>query len=216
MKTLIKGDIITFKKGTYTRDKNPMSGDEVFVVSEIPISAWIRWDDGEVAETRVVDASGRPERDELGHDDTSKWPLAFGGNGVQDPWSLVQYVYLFDRKTAGSATFVGPSTGAEIACGKLRDSMQNMRRFSAPGACPVVKLSMVIWPTKRFGNVPRPHFQIIDWIGGGPPSETLPAPPTPPAPVALPAPTPTTAEKTTPARRPRALIDDLDDEIPFN
>jgi hypothetical protein len=80
----------------------------------------------------------------------------------------------------------------------------------APGACPIVQLGTKLIRSRSFGDVPRPHFEIIGWTGGSTPVEVLP--PAAPATPALPAPEAEAKPKRVGALAGRA---DMDDEIPF-
>jgi hypothetical protein len=59
--------------------------------------------------------------------------------------------------------FTTSSFGGRRAVADLCERFAKRKTKSASYGQPIVKLAKTEMPTKKFGRVPRPHFEIVDW-----------------------------------------------------
>jgi hypothetical protein len=192
---LLRGTLLRFSDGRWRKGKEQqLVPDGTELVAECVKAAWIRWQDGKVAE-QIIRAAGQRmvDRDELSNTDEAEWPLGPSGE-PQDPWRNTRFVWLVNPVSAEGFTFSTSSWGGRGAVGDLADATARMRgaRF---GAMPVVQLGAAEMPTK-YGLKSKPAFKIVGWVGGD-------------APLAPPA-------KRIAAPEPPIQKPDWEDEIPFN
>jgi hypothetical protein len=173
--------ILKFKKGDYFIDEEIIPLGTEFVAHAVGwTKSWIKFVDGEVAERKMyrVAAGGRPpEREELDDLDQDKWPEGLDGNPA-DPW-VYQYLLPLEYLSSGEVViFVTPSFGGRRAVADLCSAYAKRTKKVNNCGQPIVKLAKTEMPTKKFGKVPRPLFEIVSWDdanddeGGGDP--TLP------------------------------------------
>jgi hypothetical protein len=158
--------LLKFRKGDFLIGDEPLSLGTEFIAHVIGwTKCWIKFVDGEVADRRVYRiALGErpPERDELDDLDQGNWPEGLGGRPA-DPWSL-QYLLPLERTSNGEVViFTTSSFGGRRAVADLCAAYARRVAKNAAGGQPIVKLGKVEMPTKRFGKVPRPHFEIVGW-----------------------------------------------------
>lgn len=91
------------------------------------------------------------------------------------PWQFQWLVYLLDPKSMAKYTYAFNTTGGRMALEALTDATRSKRLLTRqPNWFPVVLLRDTIFVSKRFGDIPRPHFEIVDWVMlGGAPAPTL-------------------------------------------
>jgi hypothetical protein len=169
--------MLKFKKGKYF-----LGGEE-----EVPLGrqylahcigwtkAWIRFQDGEPKPLEpggpckmyysVAKGERPPERDELGEMEVSEWPPGISGPH-SDPWVQQYMLPMTDMETDEQVVFVTGSWGGRRAVGELCNVYANKKRRDPKLGQPVVRLDTVDMPTKHFGEVPRPHFHVVNFDGG--------------------------------------------------
>ena len=159
--------LLKFKKGVYESDGEIVEHGSEYVAHCLGwTKCWIRFEDQKVTERkmyRVADGKRAPDREELGDQDTKQWKP--GPNGQpSDPW-VYQYLLPLEDKTGELVVFVTSSIGGKRAVADLCKSYS--RRYDRTGVSeqPVIKLSGATMPTKMYGDVPRPLFEIVGWNG---------------------------------------------------
>jgi hypothetical protein len=157
---------------------------------------WIKFRNNEVLDRRMGKAVEKwipPERDELDDKDPATWEIGKDGK-PKDPWCF-QHLLPFEHLESGEVViFTTTSVGGKIATEELvRDYARRLKR-KGTRALPIVKLASKDMPTKLYGDVPRPHFEIVGWedTGDAPTAAVNPRGPSAPA------------------------ANEMNDEIPFN
>jgi hypothetical protein len=113
-----------------------------------------------------------PEREELDNLDRTAWES--GSNGQQDPW-VKQQLLPFEILTASEVViFATSSFGGMRAIGELCSAWAKREKRGNHGQ-PIVRLRSDEMPTKNFGKVPCPKFEIAGWNDTG--SDDFGAPP---------------------------------------
>jgi hypothetical protein len=160
----IIGAMMKFDDGAFIVSKTePLPLGTVLVALDIT-TAWVKWWDSLPAEHRITQSGQfHPEREDLGDLDRTQWQS--GKFGVVDPWKDTRYLHLIDPQSGRDYTFTTDSAGGRIAIGELKSAIRNVRTVR-PGAVPVVKLSTGSFKSKRYGEVPRPAFEIVEYRGG--------------------------------------------------
>jgi hypothetical protein len=161
----IKGDQVKFNRTdkTWSRaDGSPIAERYLVVGFEHGLQ---RWRNGEVIDERFD--RPLPDINELNSKVPQKqWEK--GMNGPRPPWQDSFLITLFDPLSAETVTYAGSSTGASIAYSNLKEAVTNMRSYLGPSAMPMVTLGWRTFHSKKFGDVSRPHFQVLPdgWFGG--------------------------------------------------
>jgi hypothetical protein len=196
----IIGGMVKYHNHAYTLNKTePMPLSTILVVLGI-ITAWVKWWDQQPVEHRVTrDGQLHPVRENLPDQNEELWQV--GLNGKADPWKDTRYIHAIDPQTGRDFTIVGDSTGMRIAAGELKSAIRNVR-MARPGTVPVIKLGTGTFKSPKFGLVPRPVFEIVEYRGG------LDAAP---AQIADQSKQP---EASSPAEVKTPLVQELNDEIP--
>jgi hypothetical protein len=116
-------------------------------------------------------------REDLDCRNEDDWPDGLDGNPA-DPWVL-QYLLPLENPPSGEVViFVASSFGGRRAISELCDAYTKRAKRGHHGQ-PIIKLATTEMPTKKFGKVPRPLFEIDGWDQGG---DTEVIPPTDPGP----------------------------------
>lgn len=189
--------ILKFKKGDYFigEDEIPL-GTEYLAHAQAWGKCWIKFVDGEVAERRmyrVARGEKPPDREELDDQEQDSWPEGLDGKPA-DPW-VHQYLLPLENPSSGEIViFVTSSFGGKRAVADLCATYAKRAAKSPDCGQPLIKLAVTDMPTKKFGKVPRPLFEITGWDEAASGIEVMP--PTPPTP-------------------PAALKNEMNDEIPF-
>lgn len=157
--------LLKFKKGQYFCD-----GEEVAIGTQFTAhcigwtKCWIKFVDGAVADRkmyRVADGRRPPEREEL--DDKEKIGAKDPKSGLStDPW-VYQHLLPLENTSGDLVVFVTSSMGGKRAVADLCKSYSRRAERTKTSAQPVIKLSAGIMPSKLFGDVPRPQFDIVGW-----------------------------------------------------
>jgi hypothetical protein len=162
----IKGGILKFNNNVYTADKSEVLpiGTELVVIGVKTV--WVKWGPEKPLDHReTLKGMSHPMRDELPDQDEGLWPPGLDDKPA-DPWRDTRYLYQIDPKTGANYTFITDTKGGHIAVGELKQQISTVRK-AHPGAMPVVKLALGTMKTKKYGNKPRPKFEIIGWKGNG-------------------------------------------------
>jgi hypothetical protein len=123
------------------------------------------------------------------------------------PWQFQNLVYLLDPKSMGKFTFPFNTIGGRMALEALTDATRSKRLLTRQANWfPVVLLRSTIFVSKRFGDIPRPHFEIVEWVQLG--SDTS-------APALAPASPKASLEDKSDRAAGAGLNDDIDDLIKY-
>jgi hypothetical protein len=157
--------ILKFKKGTYliNEDEIPL-GTRYLAHAVAWTKCWIKFVDGEVADRkpyRVALGEKPPLREDLDDRNEDDWPEGLDGKPA-DPW-VYQYMLPFENLASGELViFTASSYGGKRAIADLCDSYVKRAKKGVRGQ-PIIKLAKTDMPTKKFGKVPRPLFEIDGW-----------------------------------------------------
>jgi hypothetical protein len=173
--------MLKFKKGDYFIGEELVPLGTKYIAHAIGwTKCWIKFLDGEVADRRVYRiALGEqpPEREDLDDLDRDSWPEGVDGNPA-DPWTF-QYLIPLERISDGEVViFTTSSFGGRRAVADLCGAYAKRTTKKAGCGQPVIRLAKAEMPTKKFGKVPRPHFEIVGWdelpsdLDEGPPPVT--------------------------------------------
>jgi hypothetical protein len=157
--------LLKFKKGVYTSDANVVEWGTEFVAHCVGwTKCWIKFVDQQVADRkmfRVAEGKRPPEREEL--DDLQLIGVKDPKTGMSvDPW-VYQYLLPMEDKAGELVVFVTSSTGGKRAVADLCKSYSRRAQRSGKSEQPVIKLSGTVMPTRNFGDIPRPLFEIVGW-----------------------------------------------------
>lgn len=163
--------IMKFKKGHYYIDDTEVPiGSEYIAHCMGWTKSWIKFKGGTVAERRIYRMLHReitPDRTELDDLDVNKWETGLDGR-PKDPWVL-QFLLPLENRNGDLVIFVTSSYGGKRAVSDLCSAWGRKAAKQNSAGTPIVHLHEVMMPTKKFGDVPRPHFEIVGWDAGGEP-----------------------------------------------
>lgn len=157
--------MIKFRHGDYWSDEVQIPlGTRMLVHCVGWTKCWIHFEHRQVVERkvyRVLQQENPPTRDELDHNDPSTWPPGPDGRPA-DPW-VYQYLLPLEDDYGEVRIFVASSLGGRRAVSDVCSAWG--RRAARDENCgqPFVKLQKTLMPTKNFGDVPRPLFEIVGW-----------------------------------------------------
>ena len=157
--------ILKFKKGSYYVGEELVPlGTEYLAHVLAWMKCYVKFVGGRVVERKlfhVAKGEKPPEREELDDLDPSKWPEGLDGKPA-DPWVL-QYLLPFENMTSGDVVvFVTSSVGGRRGVSDLCTAWTKRAKKGNRGQ-PIMKLGKADMPTKMYGPIPRPHFDIIGW-----------------------------------------------------
>jgi hypothetical protein len=157
----IEGALLRFdnKQWSTGKEKTPIPNGKEYVALGIKVG-WKRWENGKPVEFVSAINGHYPKRDELGHDDESKWESGPDGE-PSDPWQNSREVLLMDPHTCTALTFCTASAGGRSAVDDLKNAVRNARRLR-PGVVPLISLESQAMPT-RFGMKSKPYLKVVDW-----------------------------------------------------
>lgn len=184
------GKMLKFKKGEYVCDGEVIALGSQYTAHAIGwTKCWIKFKNQQVEERKVYRMSTLdrvPMREDLDERDESKWEEGIDGRPA-DPWVL-QFLLPMEDATGEINIFVTSSFGGKRAVADLCAAWG--RKAAKEQGCgqPIVLIETVKMPTKKFGDVPRPYFNIIGWDGAAAPVRDV---------------------------KTETLKQELDDEIPF-
>jgi hypothetical protein len=184
--------LLKFKKGTYECDNAEVPyGTEYTAHCVGWTKAWIKFIDSKVVERkmyRVAEGKRVPDREELDDQDMNEWPKGPDGKTPSDPW-VYQHLLPMEDKNGDLVVFATSSIGGKRAVADLCKSYARRVNRTGHSDSPIIKLSAAVMPTKSWGDVPRPHFEIIGWDEH--------------------------REAVRVVKGPDTLLDEMNDEIPF-
>jgi len=123
---------------------------------------------------RVAYGERPPEREDLGDLDQDKWPEGLDGSPA-DPWVL-QYLLPLEHMPSGElVVFVTSSIGGRRSVADLCSAYAKRKGKKPDCGQPIIKLATAEMPTRRYGKVLRPYFEIIGWHDAAGGDETPPA-----------------------------------------
>jgi hypothetical protein len=183
--------LLKFKKGVYTTDATVVEWGTEFVAHCVGwTKCWIKFQDQKVADRkmyRVAEGKRPPEREEL--DDAHLIGAKDAKTGLSsDPW-VYQYLLPMEDKAGELVVFVTSSIGGKRAVADLCKSYSRRAARTKQSEQPIIKLSGAVMPTRMFGDVPRPLFEIVGWDSN--------------------------REGIREVKAPDTLRDEMDDSIPF-
>lgn len=157
--------LLKFKKGVYYTDAQVVEwGTELICHCVGWTKCWIKFKDSQVVDRkmfRVAEGRRPPEREEL--DDKEMIGVKDPKTGMSaDPW-VYQYLLPMEDKAGELLVFVTSSVGGKRAVADLCKSYSRRAQRTGHSEQPVIKLGGTVMPTRMFGDVPRPSFEIIGW-----------------------------------------------------
>jgi hypothetical protein len=158
----------------------------------------VRWQDGKPVEERaglVADGFIIPGRDTLDPPAPPK--------GIKDVWQLQHWLPMENVETGEFCVFVTGSFGGECAIEEVARVTATQVTAGRKRGNPIVALAATTFPSKEYGNVPRPKFTIVGWEDDSGKTATpisVPSAPPPPKPV---------------PKSDTTSSGDMNDEIPF-
>ena len=127
----------------------------------------------DVRMVRIDENAKVPERDELGDNDQSQWPIGLSGE-PKDPWKP-QSAIPMPRHDSGGELYVYVARGI-VAMNSAGDLLGRWRYHPKRkvGLVPVIHIESGTYPSKRYGGrKPKPLLVIDGWVTktGEPPPE---------------------------------------------
>ena len=166
--------LLKFVKGKYKvmDDEVPLGTQYVAHASQLTF-CWIKFVDNKVDDRRMgkaADGFVPPKREELGDNDQSEWEVVDGQ--MKDPWTFQHLLPLENLESGEVVIFATSSIGGQIATQELvREYARRVKRKQSR-ALPIVSLAVKQMNTKKFGEVPRPHFEVDGWEEDAPAVQT--------------------------------------------
>jgi hypothetical protein len=191
-------EFLTFRKGKYFvgDDEIPL-GTKFIAYAKAWTKVWIKFVEDAPPERKIyrVAAGERPpEREELDDLDEANWPLGLDDK-PSDPW-VFQFLLPLENIDSGEVLiFKTQSFGGRKAVAKLCETWARHAGHVSTCGSPVVKLAASEMPSKKWGRVPAPCFEVAGWQEDKPATEPEVLPPNAP--------------------KNSGGNADLDDEIPF-
>lgn len=160
--------MLKFKKGHYYMDNDEVPLGTQLVAHTVGwTKCWIKFVEQKVAARHVyrMIRGDRPvDRDELDDNDHTKWAMGLNGQ-PRDPWTLQYLLPMEDPETGAVFIFVTGSFGGRRAVADVCAAW-GRKAVKQPGCGqPIIRLRETMMPSKKFGDVPRPLFEIIGWDG---------------------------------------------------
>jgi hypothetical protein len=158
--------LLKFVKGKYKvgDDEVPLGTQYIAHANQLTY-CWIKFRDKKVVERRMGKAVEKwipPERDELDDKDPATWEKGLDGK-PKDPWLFQHLLPLEHLESGDLVIFTTGSVGGKIATEELVHQYARRLKRKSSRALPIVKLASKDMPTKLYGDVPRPHFEIDGW-----------------------------------------------------
>lgn len=158
--------MLKFKKGDYFCGEEQIPLGTVYLAhTKSLVKTYIHFVDKKVVERKIYRAAlGEtcPDRHEIPDNDESLWPKDAAGK-PQDPWPL-QYLVPFENMENGDVhIFVGQSVGGRRAIIELVDTYLKRASRERKTGQPIIKLATTTFPSKNWGDVKAPLFDIIGW-----------------------------------------------------
>jgi len=191
--------LLKFRKGEFSiQDDVVPVGTEFLAHAAAWTKTWIKFIDGKLVERRlyrVARGETPPLREALDDLDQASWPRGHDGKPA-DPWVFQYLLPLENLETGELVIFATQSVGGRRAVSDLAESYGKQalakRKANQHSGQPIVRLGVADMPTRNFGKVLRPVFEIVGWDEMA--SREGPE---------------------TPLEKVASASDDMDDEIPF-
>jgi hypothetical protein len=162
--------LLRFKEGKFLIGEDEIELGREYIAHVLDWTrGWVRWEDGVIVEThmaRVMDDTKLPTREELGHQDESRW------EDGKDPVVFQNILPVEDVETGEYMLFATSSIGGKIAVEKLCNSVARTYKAGSKYGLPIIAIATTPFTTK-FGTKPRPHFPIVRWHELPPPTEDM-------------------------------------------
>jgi hypothetical protein len=157
--------LLKFVKGEYwiMDDEVPLGTEYIAHASKLAFS-WIKFVGDTVAERKAwlaTDGVRPSEREELGDLDQSQWEVKNGE--AKDPWTYQRLMPFENAETGEVVIFTSSSFGGKIALDALVQEFLNHAKRNRSRALPIIRLAVSQMKTKSFGDVARPHFEVVSW-----------------------------------------------------
>jgi hypothetical protein len=157
--------LLKFVKGKYkVMDDEVSPGREFIAHANQLTTGWIKFVGNVVTDRRMgrlADGFVPPERDELDDVDQSQWEMKDGE--LRDPWTLQFLLPFEDPETGEVYIFTTSSIGGRIATEALAREWAKRIGRTKSRAMPIIKLGVSQMKTKKYGEVARPHFEVVGW-----------------------------------------------------
>jgi hypothetical protein len=158
--------ILKFKKSKYFigEDEVPL-GTEYLAHCVGWTKCWIKFIDGEVVERkmyRVALGEKAPVREDLDERDENEWPEGLDGKPA-DPWVFQGMLPFENLKDGEVIIFASSSYGGRRAIADLCDAYAKHAKKTGCGYQPIIRLATEDFPSKKFGQVPKPLFEVDCW-----------------------------------------------------
>jgi len=159
--------LLKFKKGKFfVMDDEVALGTEFICHASQLTIGWVKFVNNKVADRKMGRAAERfapPERDELGDMDKSEWEYRDGE--AVDPWTFQHLLPLEHTETGEVYVFTTSSIGGRIATEQVVQAYAKRLRHTGSRSLPTIRLVVTEMKSKKYGDVPRPHFEVIGWEG---------------------------------------------------
>ena len=156
-----------FKKGHFYIDNDEVPIGTQFIAHAVGwTKTWIKFIDQEVVERRVyrmIKGEVPVTRADLDEQDTSKWPIGNDDRPL-DPW-VYQYLLPMENDKDEVVIFIASSFGGKRAIADVCAAWSRKHSKGFDPGQPIIKLREVMMPSKKWGEVPRPKFEIVGWDG---------------------------------------------------
>lgn len=169
--------MLKFKKGVYICDGQEVPlGTKMIAHALAWTKTWIKFVNQQVVDRKIyrIAAGDRAvDRDQLGDLDTKAWSMGINGLPA-DPWVLQYLVPMEERETEEVMIFVTSSYGGHRAVADLCSQYaRKVQKIPGTGQ-PLIRLAKTMMPTKNFGDVPRPLFEVINFESEREPMHEVP------------------------------------------
>jgi hypothetical protein len=163
---------LVHKKGEYFIDEEKVPlGTEYLAHPAAWVKLWRKYDGEKVVDRKVYHVAKRervPDREDLDdYPENENWPIGDDG-AAYDPWALLYLIPFENPETGDTVVFSTRSYGGRRAVADLATAWA--RRCDKVKNCglPKIKLAVTDMPTKKFGKVKRPLFELVGWEDGEP------------------------------------------------
>lgn len=163
--SVAKGTIIQWDrvKKWHDRDDQPVPSPLLAYNFTHVLRRWVKDENGNVRPDYITDHP-LPDPESLNATiPKSEWQIGLNGQPTP-PWAMTVVMYFIEVLTGRLFTFQSATTGAHIAADLLHEQVA-VKRLMLRGekVRPIVKMSEGTYPTRKYGPVPRPSFEVIDW-----------------------------------------------------
>lgn len=131
-------------------------------------TAWIKFVNKEMVERRIYSVDRgevAPERSTLDDQDQTKWEIGFN-NAPKDPWVFQNLLPLQLVEGGERMIFATSSGGGERAIKEICYEYADRKLRQPDCGQPIVKMQSGTMPSKTYGKVMRPRFDIVGWANG--------------------------------------------------